>query len=87
MRVRDAEAEHSFAIRTRAQIPAQKRQDVVLETISNRARMGTVVDLKGMCDAILIEHFVQLAGVALQTILVAYIDRDAAILLQVADVL
>ena len=63
-RLRDSK-EHSFTIRARAQIPTEERQDVVLEAIGDRARMGTVIDLKGIGDAIFIENFMQLDGVDL----------------------
>ena len=70
-----------------AEILAEERQHMVLETICNGADVRAGVDLKAVCDSVVIEDGVQLGGIESQSILVAHVHSDGAILLQIADVL
>jgi hypothetical protein len=49
----------SFAVFRCTQIPAEERDYVVLKTISDGAGMGTVINLKAVGDAIVVEDLVQ----------------------------
>ena len=57
-----------------AKILAEKRQDMILETISHLAGMSTQIQFKAVRDPILIESSVELGGVDSETILIAYIN-------------
>jgi hypothetical protein len=70
-----------------AKILAEKRQDMILETISHPARMSAWIQFKAVRDSILIESIVELGGIGSQTILVTYVNRDRAILAKIPDVL
>ena len=49
--------------------------------------MRAGVNLKAVRDSIVIEDVVQLGGVEAQSVLIAHVHRDGAILLQISDVL
>lgn len=52
-----------LAMSLKAQILAEKRHHVVLETDSDGAGMCSLVNLEGIRDAIPVENFVQLGGI------------------------
>ena len=60
---------------------------MVLESIGYRTGMRAGVDLKAVCNSVVIQDLVQLDRVEAQSILIADVDRDGAVLLQVSDVL
>ncbi len=60
---------------------------MLLETNGNVAGVGPGVDLERVRNAVLIEDVVQLPGVDAQSILIAHVDRDGSIPLQLKDVL
>jgi hypothetical protein len=47
----------------RAQISAEERYHIVLKAISDRAGMGTVINLKAVGDVIAVEDIAQFAGI------------------------
>ena len=53
---------------------------MILEAVGNGAGMGAGIDFEGVRDAIRIQDVMQLAGVNPQTVLVAYIHSNGAIL-------
>ena len=55
--------------------------------VGNRADVGAGVDLEAVCNSVVVEDGVQLDRIEAQTVLVAHVHRDGAILLEVADVL
>ena len=71
----------------KAKILAEKRHHVILEAISDLARVSAGINLEAVRDSILIEHIVQLGGIDSQSVLVADVDRDGAISAQISDVL
>jgi hypothetical protein len=75
------------AVRRKAEILAEKGQHVVLESIRDRAGVRAGVDFKTVCDAVVIEDRVQLGGIESQSILIADVHSDGAVLLQIADIL
>ena len=60
---------------------------MILEAIGDGAGVRAVIELKGVRDAVLVEHFVQLDGIHAQSILIAYINGDGMVLAQISDVL
>ena len=46
-----------------AEILAEKRHDVILETIGDRAGVGAGINLKSIGDPVLIQDVVELAGI------------------------
>ena len=60
---------------------------MVLESVSNRTGVCARVDLKAVSNSVVIQDFVQLDGVEAQAILIADVDRDRSVLLQVSNVL
>ena len=75
------------AIVARTEIAIEELHHVILKAIGYRAGVRTVVDLKAIGESVIVQDIVQLAGVEPQAVLVADVDRDAAILPQIADVL
>src|SRR5271165_5348539 len=66
---------------------AKERDDMILEAIRDAAGVSTGIDFEGMLDGVQIENIVQFLGIDAQSVLVADIDRDGAILAQPSDVL
>src|ERR1035441_1539708 len=64
------------AICREAEILAEKRHHVILESIRNRAGVRAGVDFKTVCDAVVIENRVQLGGIESQSVLIAYVYCD-----------
>ena len=60
---------------------------MILDAVSHLAGMRALVDFKAVCDSVRIEDIMQFAGIDSQTILVADIDRNGAVLAQIPDVL
>ena len=60
---------------------------MILNAIGDLGRVRALVHLEAVRDSILIKNIVQFAGIDAQSVLVAYIDRNAVILAQVVDVL
>lgn len=60
---------------------------MILNAIGDFARMSALVHLEAVRDAVLVKNIVKFGGVAPQSVLVADIHRNAAILAQVVDVL
>src|SRR5205814_2054571 len=77
----------SFTAVSRTQVLTEEGHHMVLEADSHGAGMSSRINLERMGDAVVVEDAVQLSGVDPQSILVAYVDRNCPILLQVADVL
>src|SRR3954464_13850159 len=75
------------AICREAEILTEERQDMVLESIGDCAGVRAGIDLKGVCDPIVIEDIVQRDGIEPQSVLIADVHRDGAVLLEIADVL
>jgi hypothetical protein len=71
----------------KAEILAEKRQHVILEAISDSAGVCAGVDFEAVYDAVVIENGMEFAGIDAQTVLIAYIHSNGAILLKIADVL
>ena len=46
-----------------AEILAEERQDVILESVRDRAGVRARVNLKTVCDSVIIEEIVQLSGI------------------------
>src|SRR5690348_9587649 len=74
-------------VRSETKILAEERHHVVLNAVGYGAGVSTMVDLKTVGDSVLIERFVQLRCIVTKPILITYVDRDRAVLAQVADVL
>jgi hypothetical protein len=75
------------AICRKAEVLAEKREYMVLESIRDRAGVRAGVDFKTVCDAVVIENCMQLGGIESQSILIAYVHCDGAVLFQIADIL
>ena len=60
---------------------------MVLKPIGNCTRVGSGVDLKLVRNSVVIQERMQLDGIDAQTILVAHVHRNGAILLEVSYVL
>lgn len=60
---------------------------MILKALGNRARVSSRIDLKRMSNAVDIQHVVKLAGIHAQSVLIANVDRDAAVTAQTANVL
>ena len=75
------------AICREAEILTEERQDMVLESIGDCAGVCAGIDLKGVCNPIVIEDIVQPDGIEAQTVLVADVHSDGAVLLEIARVL
>ncbi len=60
---------------------------MVLKSVGNRAGVRAGVNLKAVRNCVVVEEVVQLDGIKAQTVLVAHVHRDSAVLLQVPDVL
>src|ERR1022692_2852573 len=75
------------AICREAEILAEEWQHVVLESIGDCTDMRAGVNLKAVRDPIVIEDGVQLGSIESQSVLIAHIHRDGAVLLEIADVL
>src|SRR5579875_2729802 len=71
----------------RAQVPAEEWDHVVLKAVGNVTGMGTVVNIKAVFDAVVIEDLVELDHVEPQPSLVAYVERDRAVSPQVVNIL
>jgi hypothetical protein len=67
------------ASRFEAKVLAKKRHYVVLKTIGDRTCMGSLVDLEAVLQTVLIEYFVELGGVNVETVLVANVHGDALV--------
>ena len=70
-----------------AKVLAEERQYMVLKAIGDCTDMRAGVDLKAVCDSVVVEDVVQLGRVKAQAILIAHIHRDSPILLEIPDVL
>src|SRR5689334_23179514 len=66
---------------------AEERDDMFLEAHGNIARVRPRIDVERIRDAVLIEGVVQPAGIDAQAVLVADVDRDGPISLQLHNVL
>ena len=55
---------------------------MILKSVSHRTGVRAGVDLKAVCDSIFIEDIVKLTGVDAQTVLVAHVDGNGAVLLR-----
>lgn len=75
------------AICREAQILTEERQHMILEPIGDCAGVRARVDLKAVCDSVVIQNGMQLPGVDAQAILVAHVHSDGAVLFEIADVL
>ncbi len=75
------------AICGEAKILAEERQHMILKTICNCADVRTGIDLKAVCDPVVIEDCVQLGCIESQPLLVPNIHRDGAVLLEISNVL
>ena len=71
----------------KTEILTEKRQHMILETIGHFARMRAGINFERACDSILIKDIVQFARIHPQAVLVANIERNGAILVQISDVL
>ncbi len=60
---------------------------MILETVCHLTGMRSRIDLKAVCDSVLIKNVMQLGGIDAQAVLVAYIDRDAVVSVQLINVL
>jgi hypothetical protein len=70
-----------FAIRLEAKILVEERHYVILKSIRDGAGVRAGIDLKTICNSVLIEDVVQLDGIEAQAVLIAHIHGDGAILL------
>ena len=60
-----------------AKIFAEKRHYMVLKAIGYGTRMGSRVNVEAILEAVLVEHFVKLYRVDLETVIIAYVHGDA----------
>jgi hypothetical protein len=70
-----------------AQVPAEKRQDMVLEAAGNGTGVCALINLKSIGDTVTVENLVQFRSTGPQSVAVAYIDRNALIAPQIRDIL
>ena len=70
-----------------AEVFAEKGHHVVLEAISDRTCMSSLVDLEAVLQSVLIECVVELDGIDLETVLIADVHGDALVSPQIANVL
>ena len=88
--MRSIPGDHSIRLAAtwlKAQISAEEEQYMILKTVRHLARMSSAINLETICDSVLVESLMQLASVSAQTILVADIESDSAVLPQISDVL
>lgn len=62
-----------------AEILAEKWHYMILKTIGNCTRMSSLVDLEAVLQTVLIECFMELGGIDLETVLVADVHGDSLI--------
>ena len=70
-----------------ASVFAEERRDEVLEAIRNDAGMRAGVDGEVVDNADVVKQFMQSGRIEAQSILVAHVLRDGALILQIADVM
>src|SRR5690242_14486665 len=69
------------------QMIAEERQYVILKPKGHVADVRAGIDFEAVGDAVAVKNVVKLSRIEAQTILIADIDRDRPVLLEVADIL
>ena len=69
-----------LAVGLKAEILAEEWHHVILKTVSHCARVRTGINLEAVRDSILVQNIVELAGIDSQTVLVAHVNGNGAVL-------
>lgn len=76
-----------LAVSLKTEILTEKWQHVILESIGDGADMRAGIDFEAVRDAVVVKDSVEFASVDAQAILIADVNRDSAVLFEIADVL